>query len=360
LARSTTRAGRTAVALAAAGLALAPPLEAHVVYERVTLRQYLQESSLAVVAKIEGAGRLWTAPDGSDRREVFRARVREVLAGPQPPAAIEFFSHAEGLPGFRDGDRVLLFLERTEKRPEFTALAARFPYFTVQGPGAEWRLEGAAGEAVLAHARALVAVAQGAPDTVVPRLRALVLSALASPSAALRADARAELVVQGDTPGFLCDPAEFAALAGDPGWPLHERVALVRLLEARPGFDAASTWGLLREAAQTTPDRIALVRAGATSSDSAQVAWTAALLVDPDPRVRREAALALGRGRRVERVPELARACADPDERVARAAIEALAAVGGFGARQALAAVESGESGAPRGRWAAAALRRLD
>jgi hypothetical protein len=360
LARSTIRAGRAVVALAAAGLAIAPALEAHVVYERVTLRQYLQESSLAVVAEIDGAGRLWTAPGRSDRQEVFRARVREVLAGPQPPAALEFFSHAEGLPRFRDGDRVLLFLERSEERPEFAALAARFPYLTVQGPGAEWRLEGAAGEAVLAHARALVAAARGAPDSVVPRLRGLVLSALASPSAALRADARAELVVQGDTPGFLSDPADFAALAGDPAWPLRERVALVRLLEGRPGLDAAPTWGLLRGAAQTAPERIALLRAGATSSDSAQVGWTAALLVDPDPRVRREAALALGRGRRLERVPELARACADPDERVARAAIEALAAVGGSGAREALVAVESGGAGAPRGRWAAAALRRID
>jgi len=75
--------------------------------------------------------------------------------------------------------------------------------------------------------------------------------------------------------------------------------------------------------------------------------------------VRREAALALGRARRTEDVPALARAIGDPDDGVARAALGALGAIGDPAARETLRVVR--DAGDPRrGRWAAAELRRLD
>jgi hypothetical protein len=344
------------------GTLLASAARAHVLYDRATLRQYVQHSAVAFVAEFASGPLLWVAPDASDRQEYFRVRSVEVLRGATPPELFEFFPHAEGFPSFQAGDRALVFLERTETRPEFAPLAARFPWFSVQESGEEWKLEGADGEATLSLARGYADLADAGDAALLPGLRALQVRALGSPSPALRAEARADLIALRGAAGFFGskdDVAPFAAIVTSPATPLAERIALARLLEGATGFDAASAFQSFVAEPRSRDDTLSLVRVYATSPDPAVAAWILARLEAPDPGVRREAAIALGRGRRPEHVAALGRAAGDPDGDVARAAIGALGAIGDPAAREALGGVRDADD-PRRTRWAAAELRRLD
>jgi hypothetical protein len=70
------------------------------------------------------------------------------------------------------------------------------------------------------------------------------------------------------------------------------------------------------------------------------------------------AAAALGDPRRAPHAARLAALARDPDDAVARAAIDSLAAMGGDAARAALERTAAA-AGEPRAHWAQAALRRL-
>lgn len=341
---------------------LTGPARAHVVYDRATLRQYVQHSAVAFVAEFVSGPLVWVAPDASDRQEYFRGRSLEVLRGATPPELFEFFPHAEGFPSFQAGDRALVFLERTETRPEFAPLAGRFPWFSVQESGEEWKLAGADGEATLSLARGYADLVGAGDAALLPGLRALVVGALGSPFPALRAEARAELIALRGTAGFFGsrdDVAPFAAIVTSPATPLTERISIARLLEGAPGFDAPAAFQAFVAEPRSRDDTLSLVRVYATSSDPVVAAWILARLEAPDPGVRREAAISLGRGRRPEHVAALARAAGDPDGDVARAAIGALGAIGEPAAREALRAVRDADD-PRRARWAAAELRRLD
>jgi hypothetical protein len=332
-----------------------------VVLERPTLRQYVLDSDAALAAEVVAPLALWRAPDGSDRQEYYALRPVEILAGAGPEGPFEVFPHGEGPPRWQPGERALVFLERTAGRPELAGLAVRFPWFTLQEPGEEWRLAGAEGEAILAQARALAELARTPAGATLPRLRALLHGALLAPALPLRADARAELIRLRGAPGFLAsaaDAAPFAAATAEPRLPFAERVALARLLEYAPGFDAGRAFSALAREAREREAALALARGFATSTAPEVGVWLASLLAAPDPALRREAAAALGRGVHAAQVGPLARAAADPDERVARAALGALGAIGDPRARAALREVAGGAP-PPRRDWAAAELRRL-
>jgi hypothetical protein len=289
---------RAARAAAAALLALASGVApAHVLFDRTTLRQWSQECAAAVVAELDGDARMWQAADGSDRQDYFRARVIETLHGGVAPGALEFFPHAEGFPASRSGERVLLFLERTADRTEFASLAARFPWFSTQGAGQEWKLEpGASGDAVLEIARRLADQRERRPARPRDALRELVLAELASDVPRLRRDALAELVRARAWPGFLdaeTTPA-FAAWLDGRKLPASERLALVRLLEGAPGFDADARLRAMTREPLVGPEIAQLVRVAGTRSDPALRSWLAGLAADPRPDVQREARAALG------------------------------------------------------------------
>ncbi len=315
---------------------LAGAARAHVVYDRATLRQYVQHSAAAFVAEFVSGPLVWVAPDAGDRQEYFRVRSLEMLRGATPPELFEFFPHAEGFPSFQAGDRALVFLERTETRPEFGPLAGRFPWFSVQESGEEWKLAGADGEATLSLARSYADLAGADDAALLPGLRALLAGALGSPFPTLRAEARAELIALRATAGFFGsrdDVAPFAAIVTSPATPLTERISLARLLEGAPGFDAPAAFQSFVAEPRSRDDVLTLVRVYATSSDPAVAAWILARLEAPDPGAR--------------------------EGDVARAAIGALGAIGDPAAREALRAVRDA-SDPRRARWAAAELRRLD
>jgi hypothetical protein len=315
------------------------------------------------VVEFEAPLRTWSQAGGGDRQDYYRVRVLDVIAGSPPEAEqIDFFPHAEGAPRFRAGERALLFLERTELRPEFASLAARFPWFSVQAAGEEWSLEGAEGAAVLDAARAwarwLAGADAGAPD----HLRALLLRQLGSPVARLRRDALLELVRARDLPGVLDAPgdaAAFAALLAGGTLPVAERLTLLQLLEGRPGFDPNPVWEALFASQLEPREWSAVLRVAGRDDAPGLSARIGELLAAPDPALRRAAAEALADPRHAARVGALAKLAAGADDGAARAAIQALAAIATDEALQALRL--TAQRGDPRrARWARAALRRAE
>ena len=85
-------------------------------------------------------------------------------------------------------------------------------------------------------------------------------------------------------------------------------------------------------------------------------AWMRNQLDAADPRLRSEAAHALGRLGPDRPIAALARAATDPEPKVARAAIRALGSGSEAEARAALEKIAAGDD--PRAGWAQAELRR--
>jgi hypothetical protein len=274
---------------------------AHVLVERATLRQWIVDSAAVVVAELETDVQMWRAPDGGDRQEYFRVRVIETLHGALAPGPLEFFPHAEGFPDFRAGDRTLLFLERSGDHPEFARVARRFPWFSTQGAGQEWKLEpGVAGASVLEVAARLASYRRTPPADPRSALRDVVLAELASGVPRLRRDALGELVRARSWPGFLDAQTTpvFAAWTEPASLPPTQRLALVRLLEGAPGFDADSRLRAMTREPLAGAELAQLVRTAGQRSDPALRAWLAALADDPRPDVRREARSALSASER--------------------------------------------------------------
>lgn len=349
-----------AVLLLAAGAA-----RAHVVVQQPGLRQLLQSSATTAIVEVASPIRMWSAPDGSDRQEYFTLRTVETIAGEAPPARFDVFPHAEGLPGWQPGDTVLIFLESTASRPELSRLAARFPYFTIQPPGQEWKLAGADGEAIRSAVVGYRDLGAKTAAAAAPALRGLLLRSLRSGSAPLRDDAMSELVRARDAHALFMalfpdasDVAPFSALlARDAGLPVTTRVALARVLDGVHGFDANATIrGFTAEPLGTT-ERVQLVRAAAAAQDAGLSAWLASLLVAPDATLRREAAYALGRPWHAEHARALAERTSDPDPAVARAALRSLGAMESPEASAILQRIAAGDPGFLR-QLAEAELRR--
>jgi hypothetical protein len=327
---------------------------AHVVYTPTTLREWVKGADLIAVVEITRPLSVWRAEDGSDLQEYISARIVEAIAGEPPSGSLDFLPHSEGEPRYRAGERALLFLESTKPRAEFAALAARFPFFSRQGAGSEWKLAGA-DDPVLEMARAWAALpAAAAPGEV----RSLLLRQLVIGDARLRRDAILELVRfrrQADAWPDAAAVEPFARLAAAPSLDVTERIALVRVLDGAPGFDAAAHLLPLTGVRLDDGARKALVGAAALSRDARLSDWLASGLADPDPRVRRAAATALAHPWHAAHVAALtALATNDPDEGVARAAVQSLAAIDDAAARAGLAAVAE-----ERRDSAAATARRL-
>jgi hypothetical protein len=269
---------------------------AHVLFERATLREWVIGSTAVVVATFESDARMWEAPDGSDRQEYFRVRVDETLAGPIAKGPLEFFPHAEGFPAFRAGDRALLFLEPSGARPEFARVAARFAWFSGQGAGQEWTFDpGVAGASVREIALRLASQRESPPADPGTALRAILLAELGSGVPDLRRDAIRELMQARAWPGFLDAETTplFAAWAENPEVPATQRLALVRVLDGAPGFDADARLRAMTQEPLAGVELTQLVRTAGQRSDPALRRWLAALADDPRPEVRREARSAL-------------------------------------------------------------------
>jgi hypothetical protein len=310
------------------------PGSAHVVYDRRTLRQWSAQADLIVVAEIRSPLQVWQAADRSDLQEFFSLQVLETISGPAVHGALDVFPHAEGEPRYRVGDRAVLFLDRTAERREFAHLAGRFPFFTTQGAGHEWRL-GESPDVVDAVRRWLVL-----RDGDMEGTRAALLAELRSDDTRLRADALLDLTHLSARTGMFpsVESVEpFARLARSDRLDLSSRLALARALDGAPGFSGADVLLEWTTAPDSVRDEINLIRVGGSFRDPRVTAWLEGRLADERVEIRAAAALALGEPWHASSVPALQGAAADPDDGVARAAVRGLE---GIGSADALAALD--------------------
>ncbi len=344
--------------LAVSAASLGPPASlGHVVYGRRTLSDWTAGSRVIAVARIASPLQVWSAPDGSDHQEYFSVEVVEPLAGTLPSTSLDVFPHAEGEPRLRVGATMILFLDPTAERAEFAHLAGRFPYFTAQGAGQEWIFDSIRREipdAVLAWRRV-----QRNGGAYAER-RDLVLAQLESPEPLLRADAIFELTRLRSAPEMAADEnlqKRLALLVASQRIEIPRRLALIKILEGLPGYDASTALLDLAGGDLTSADRIAVIRSCRGSDDSRVLAWLAAQLDSPEAPVRAAALTALASPQGAPLADRIARAAADPDQRVARAAVASLATIA---TPAALARLESiAASDAPVAPQAAARLRRV-
>ena len=347
--------GLVACSLAAA---IATAASAHVVYQRKTLREWAQQADAIIVAEIRSPLRVWSAPDGSDHQEYFSLRVVEVIAGDLSAAALDVFPHAEGEPRYAVGDQALLFLDRTAAHGEFAQLADRFPYFTTQGAGQEWKLDAPSGGEVIAAARAWRAAGAGVGYE---QRRDLLMQSLESTHRRLRADAITDLSQM--RTALAADPAlvtRLEAMIAVPLLSMTERIALVRILDGAPGFSAAAaTLRLAAEPGTERSQRIALVRAAGALHDAAITNWLRDQLAAGDVDTSVAALIALGHPWHATAVGDVAAAATAADPRIAAAAVRALGGIGNAEAEAALRDIAARQA-LPTSNLARAQLQRLE
>jgi hypothetical protein len=354
LATLLTRFGWLSAITAGLVAALMSRAAAHVVYAPTTLREWVKNADVIAVAEIVAPLRVWRAADGSDLQEYLSVHVVEMLRGTPPSEDFDYFPHAEGEPRYQPGDRALIFLEKTEPRRDRAAVASRFPYFSRQGAGNEWKLSGVDDPALeMTRAWAALPAAASPADT-----RALLLRQLLLDNARLRRDAVLELVRFARQPEAWPDAAAvepFARLTTSSSLTAGERIALTRALDRTPGFDAAAALLPLTRVELDESARKSLFSAASLSRDPRLSAWLAAQLDSTDPVLRREAANALAHPWHAAHVAKLLEvALGDANEGVARSAVQALAAIDNAASRAGLGVV-----GERRGDSVAVTARRL-
>jgi hypothetical protein len=338
---------------------LAPALApAHVVYQRKTLREWAQQADVIVAAEILSPLRVWSAPDGSDHQEYFSIRVVESVAGEVAAETFDVFPHAEGEPRYEPGDRALLFLDRTAARAEFARLADRFPYFTAQGAGHEWKLDDD-GE-VVAIARAW---REMGPIAGYAARRDLLLRQLQSKTRQLRAEAIADLAQLRDRlVGDTAVVADLVASIRSDQLQVGEMIALIRMLERAPGFSAAAEIRQLAadsEVGGAPADRLIVIRAAGALRAESITEWLREQLETGDGDTKVAALIGLAHPWHAAAVPEVAAAALSGEEpRVAAAAVRTLGAIAD---REAIAILEriAGGQQRPLSNLAGAELRRL-
>ncbi len=323
--------------------------------QRKTLRQWAGQAQVVVVARVRTPLQVWSAPDGSDHQEYFSLEVVETLAGDPGARVLDVFAHAEGEPRIRAGDTLVLFLDRTGLSPEFTALAERFPFFTGQGAGQEWRIDpdDPTVPTLVRQWRAL----QTEPDDRAS-LR-LVIVQLQAGDPRLAADAIVELVRLRGRPDFAADPedrASLVAMSQSADRPVAQRLALIQILDGVEGFSAVDAIVSLARSRLSPPERVVVARACARVLDPQVTRWLGEML-ESSGSATRIAALGSAAGR-PELADQIVSLTDDPDPQVARAAVRALGADSSPKATAALERIAAGEG--PAAALAAGVLRGRD
>lgn len=266
-----------------------------------------------------------------DRLRVYRIRVVRVLRGrlDEPePALVEMRGSSQRPPLLADGERVVLLLERA---PRITYLVQHLPEAALYAPvggrdgvvrvGSETEVEGV--ERALAEGAA-VANLDGVDQP--QAIRRLAFTELASPSPRLAADALVELRgLPGLSPLGRDEVGALAAALRSPHLDATTRVGLIELVADRGAREALPA---VSGATADTPAVLAAVlaaraRLGAPAGRPELAAW----LGGQDAAVRAAAVRALGRLDDPAALAEVGRyATADADSTVRVAAIEALGA----------------------------------
>ena len=354
------RVRRGAALVALLSLGLAAGSGAHVAVANRSLRVLVGDADLVVRARIVATDGEVSKPDAG-RRPVVRARVLERLKGPEAGPLLVFAQHGHGVATYAVDEEVMLFLRRTGRSRELSALAEVVDWVSLQEHDAKFPVTPARREALVAavHGYHEASMRSDAADRVAA-WRTLTVDLLASGDAALASSALADLMLAPDV--ALVTPADLPRLEPvltDTGVSMGVRVALLAELSRRRLVDGSDAWLALLEGAAGS-DRRTVIRAVAAHPAPEIRARLVALAADPDPMVAAEAAMALGVAGDPGAIPALESALARPEPRVRSAAVRGLERIPGPASRAALEAAARDHPDAATRRRAEAALRKRD
>lgn len=306
---------RAAVAVAVAASLLAGSPRAHLVVGTSTLRGLTLESDLVASVRIvdPGAAQALAEP-------VVAAEALEVIKGSAPIGGrLRFVQHGHGVPLYRAGQQVILFLQRIERSQELASLAGQVDWVSIQEGDA---LDG--DPVVVAALRAYAAIEKLPAAQRPAALRRTTVELLASPDPRLASSAVRDIALARDVPIVTAEdlPALEHVLAS-PATPIGVRAGLLAELERRGLVDAPAKWAkLVRETRGS--DRIAAVRAVAAHPSPPVTRELVALLASDDTLLVPAAAISLGAPGNDAAVEPLAKLLGSSDARVRNAAIRGL------------------------------------
>lgn len=357
------RLRRAALAAAAAAL-LAPSAARAGLEERAqtgkTLYRLTGEADAIVTGTIVSVAALYSVP-GEFSKRAPRLKVTGVLKGAiKAGELLTFIYKADLARGYRDGDGVLVFLQRTGGDPLFRGVqTARWvSWYNPESERSKIEVTPQNRQSLVAAvSRYAALISSPSVEDRETGLRRAFLEDLASPSRLVARDALDELIAQPQARAALTSSelGTLARLAGGKAEDPYVRAGAVRLLAEHPG-GAPYVAGLLRSA----PDeRLRLEALGAVEDRRLRSAapQVLALLASPSAPTRDAAARVLasvGDESAIEALAATARK--DPVPAVQASAVRAIGAIGGVAGR---ARLEELAAGHPDSRVRDLARRRL-
>lgn len=312
---------------------------AHLLAGSPTLHQLTLASDVVAVARVTHADAVLALEDPPLRRAVIDVEIGEVLRGDVRPGPLRFVPHGHGAQSYADGEEVLLFLQKIERSRELagTRVAGPIRWFAVHETGDRLTLDAGSREALIAAARAYVAIdSMNDPIALMEALRRVTAKLLASNEPRLASFALKDVVTAGETPLITAaDAPALLAVADDRARPAAFRAGLLAELERRKLADTAPRWAeALRET--KLDELLPFLRASRGRTDARITVELARMLGGSDAMIASEAAIALGSRGNAAAVDPLSGALARDDARIRGAAIRALGQVGTPEARRAL------------------------
>lgn len=345
--RRAAAAGRAAGASALLALlvASAGPAGGHIAVGTTTIHFLTTTSELVVRARIVDPDALLVLEDQRLREALVVAEVLEVLKGTLAEGPLRFLQHGHGVATYEKGEEVALFLQRTERVPEFqrSPLVGHVDWVSLQESDSRFPLGPDNRATFVAAVRAYVAIAE-LPDSEArsDALRRITIELLASPDPTVARSALGDVVLARDAPILTAEDLPLLVpLLESAETPIGIRVGLLAELERRGLVDAPPRWAKLLRTT-TGSDRFAVVRAVAAHPSAPVNAELLALLASDDRQLAAAAAVSLGAPGNDAAVAPLAKLLGDEQERVRMAAIRGLGRIATPKAKQALA--EAAES----------------
>jgi HEAT repeats len=349
-----------AAVITAALFVAALPVRAHIVYGATTLRQLTFQSDLVARARIVDPSAELALEEELEHETVVVADVLEVFKGPREER-VRFVQHGHGVPLYRPGDEVVVFLQRTERSRELvgSGVAKRVGFVSIQEAGERFALDAASRDAFTGALRGYAAI-EGLPADARPdALRRITVELLASQNAELASSALSDLALAGDRPLVTRgDLPVLEPLLESSATPIGVRVGLLAELDRRGFVDGPPRWAALLRTTSGA-DRLAAVRAAGAHPSEAVEKELKALLASSDPLLVAAAAVAIGTPGAENAVTSLAKLLDSREPRVRSAAIRGLGRIATKSARQVLAKAAASHSDADTRRRASAEVRLL-
>jgi hypothetical protein len=269
-----------------APLAISSDARAHTIPGGLTLLELCRAADLVAVARI---GKPPAEPARGGALPPVEAEILERLRGEgDKPGKIRFVPHRHADETYREGEEVLLFLQRASRLGDAGAA-----YQAVEAVADRIVLEPGSRKTWIEATRAYVALGKAPEPAALGRVT---LSWLASPEPKIASFALRDLVLAGPLPVVTAaDLPALVSIVDDASRPITLRIGVLLEIERRKLVEIGPRWVPLLRGAATPADRVAVIRAaGSRWFHAPLTAQLVTLIGDADPDVAAAAARAVG------------------------------------------------------------------